>query len=131
MQNDIEYLEAFLIEEYDVHTVFGRDETTGYYEESSMIGMNTGQPIKAQLYQYLHEAGHVAINKSNNSKKKYPFKEYSEDTVGYRVDSMREEVMAWEAGLGIAEILKIDLNEADWRNYYKRHIYAYMKFLTI
>jgi len=125
---DLEFLESYLLTEYDVDVVWGRDEVDAYYYDADSIGINTSRDKELQLFCLLHEAGHVILRKQGQFDKEFPFSLQEGRTQLSRVDTVREEIRAWEEGKNLACKLGIHLNEQRWERYWRHQVYKYIKW---
>jgi len=125
---ELEYLESFLIAEYDATVVFGKDEVDAFYYDANCIGISTKHTKEIQLFCLLHEAGHLILRKRDNFKERYSDVHKTPRTQCSRVDTIREEIDAWAEGRSLAKLLGIEINEKKWNRYWKRQIYKYVKW---
>jgi hypothetical protein len=130
-QQDIDTVEIFLVEVLDVNVVFGDDEPNAYWKPNghACVSVSTKQRKRLQLYSILHEAGHALIRSGERYSTLYPYggKEKSK-TISRRVDVVREEVAAWDEGEKLAMKLGIKLDHHLWHNFYKKHLFEYIKW---
>ena len=118
----IEHLVSLLEIEYGVSVVFEPDGEDVLYHDGravqrgDFITINSRHTLRKRLFTLLHEAGHVALRTSaREHKSRFPFcKESSKKTRSYRVDTLREEVLAWEAATQLYKDLGVNIDEAAW-----------------
>ena len=128
MKEDLEFLESYLITEYDAEVVWGKDEKDAYYYDVNCIGINTTRSKEIQLFCLLHEAGHLMLRKSEDFKHEYPHVHKDGKTQLSRVDTIREEINAWEEGRELARRLSIEINDYRWSRYWKHQVYKYIRW---
>ena len=132
-QQDIDAVEIFLVEELDVNVILSDDEPNAFWQPNghACVSVNTNQRKRLQLYSILHEAGHAIIRARERYSTLYPYgrKEKSK-TISRRVDVVREEVVAWDEGEKLAMKLGIKLDHHLWHNFYKKHLFEYIKWAT-
>jgi hypothetical protein len=125
---DLEFLESYLMIEYDVDVVFGKDEVDAYYYDADCIGVNTNHDKEIQLFCLLHEAGHLIIRKRENFEQLYPHTSKKGTTQLSKIDIIREEINAWNEGRSLALMLGIKINEKRWESYWRHQVYKYVKW---
>ncbi len=125
---DLEFLESYLITEYDVDIVWGKDEKDAYYYDVNCIGINTTREKEIQLFCLLHEAGHLILRKGESFKDNYPDVGKDGRTQASRVDTIKEEIDAWTIGRDLARRLSIEIDEHRWNRYWKRQVYKYIRW---
>ena len=129
---DIEHLEAYLADKYDVFVTFAPGEINACSEIDKIITINSRQHPKNRLYSLLHEAGHIILHEDYEYSKMFPkivyqpFKRRVSQLSA--VDVIRNEVLAWEVGHELADHLGIDINENKWNNIRKKCLYEYCKW---
>ena len=128
MHEDIQYLESYLITEYDTTVIFGKDERDAFYYDANCIGICTKHSEEIQLFCLLHEAGHLIIRTRENFDECYPDVHKSPLTQRSRVDTIKEEMDAWSEGRNLAKVLGIEIDDNRWNNYWKRQVYKYIKW---
>ena len=130
-QQDIDAVEIFLVEELDINVILGDDEPNAYWKPNghACVSVSTNQRKRLQLYSILHEAGHAIIRAKERYNTLYPYgrKEKSK-TISRRVDVLREEVAAWDEGEKLAMKLGVKLDHRLWHNFYKKHLFEYVKW---
>ena len=125
---ELEYLEAYLITEYDTTVIFGKDERDAYYYDANCIGINTSRTKEIQLFCLLHEAGHLTLRSKGDFSERYSDVHKAARTQCSRVDVIREEIDAWAEGKKPADFLGISLDEKKWNRYWKQQVYKYVKW---
>ena len=124
-------LEDWLEMEQDVMVTFGGKGGSYYYYEDEAIVISNKQEVWSQLFCLLHEAGHHMVRKESPNKWTHAIS--SKNTVrnkSYRVDVVREEVVAWERGEQIAKELGFwdALDGEEWNKYLRIQLYDYIKW---
>ena len=108
----IETITSFLEIEYELQVLFERDGETALFHErrgivpGDFIVVNNRVTRQRQLYLLLHEAGHVLLRECEREhKRRYPAAVINgkRPTRAHKIDTLREEVMAWEKGREIAQ----------------------------
>ena len=125
---DLESLECYLITEYDVNVVFGKDERDAFYYDVDCIGINTNHSKEIQLFCLLHEAGHLILRRKEDFNDDYPYVHKGGRTQLSRIDVIREEIDAWTEGRDLARTLGIRINDRKWNRYWKHQVYKYVKW---
>ena len=132
IQDDIDAIESFLISDLDVHVIFGSEEPNAYWEDVSgiCISVNTNQSKKLQLYSILHEAGHAIVRRRDRYDVLYPYGRAPKKNIciSKRVDTLREEIAAWEEGEILANKFGMELNMSQWHKFMKKNIFEYIKW---
>tara|TARA_A100001515_G_scaffold139184_2_gene133570 strand:+ start:93 stop:497 length:405 start_codon:yes stop_codon:yes gene_type:complete len=128
MLDDLEFLESYLITEYDAEVVWGKDEADAYYYDVNCIGIRTTRRKEIQLFCLLHEAGHLILRKDENFKSNYPDVHKDGRTQLSRVDTIKEEIDAWSEGRKLAKKLGIEIDDRRWNRYWKHQVYKYVKW---
>ena len=101
------------------------------------ITINGRQGLEKQLYSFLHECGHLLIQKNWDSyTKAYPAsaKMYNYATTHkqlershkYKVDCISEEIEAWRRGKNLADRLGIYINEEKYNALTSECVYSYI-----
>jgi len=131
---DLNHLEAHLIDKYDIYVSFHYNEPSGCCEEESVITINSRQTIENQLYTLLHEAGHYVLYQEFPYEAMFPSiirqpfkKRFSKANA---VSVMSNEVMAWEIGRQLANMLGITVDPVKWNKMKNKSLYDYMRWGT-
>lgn len=131
---DIEHLEAYLTDKYDVFVTFAAGEINACSEIDKIITINSRQHPENRLYSLLHEAGHIILFEDYEYSKLFPkivyqpFKKRVSQLSA--VDVVRNEVLAWEVGHELASHLGIGIDETKWNNMRKKCLYEYCKWAS-
>jgi Zn-dependent peptidase ImmA (M78 family) len=118
IEQDLSCVEAYLLDYHSVvvdFDILGLDE---YWVEDKTVTINSSQDKKHQLFVLLHETGHVILRDRENFNEAFPDVEYE------RIETLKEEVMAWEEARKLAKKLNIEL-DADWILNYRNSLKRY------
>ena len=120
----INRVEWYLMDEYDVYVSFDADGADEYWfdpdtddDDPGVISINNTKTPAQQLHTLLHESGHVSLRvapKSFRSVLPSP----DRDTIGGRLEILREEVLAWDRAEWVAKQLHIPLDRDRWKESY-------------
>ncbi len=133
----LEMVTSFLEIEYGLQVVFERDGETALFHErrgiipGDFIIVNNRVTRQRQLYLLLHEAGHVLLRESEKEhKRRYPAAVVhgSRPTRAHKIDTLREEVMAWEKGREIAADFQIPIDDSVWHSMVTSALYKYLEW---
>jgi len=134
---EINRLEYYIRLRFQIQIVFEDSSETGLYTEgrkvskSDFIIIDSKKPKEWQLYALLHEAGHVLLRESEEGHRaRFPLVEHKRNTIGKRVDVLREETMAWERGELLALELKIDIHREKWQKQRTKALMEYIKWAS-
>ena len=106
--------------QHDIDVVFGDDEIGAYYHDSGIIGINNTESVDRQLFILLHEAGHVSLRRDQKR-----FLNIDEATSEGKRLRLLEEREAWREGRILANYMKININDKEWKNFSKKNIAEY------
>ena len=123
IEEAIDNVVAHLKIEHDIDVVFEDEELGAYYHDAKIIGINTGEPLREQLYILLHEAGHAVLKIEH---KKYL--ETCDQTLQSKLSLLREEMEAWKEGRSLAERMGIGINEGTWAMFCKQNLEHYIEW---
>jgi hypothetical protein len=131
---DIEHLVCWLEEKRNIDVCFARDNPNEYWYEEKIICVNTRQNYRSQLHTLLHEAGHANLmyNKKRYSEKFPMFstvKGRSGKSKAHLIETLREEVEAWNEGLRIASRIGIDVDKKWYFHHQSEALYTYVKWI--
>ena len=131
-QRDIDHLEAYLVDKYDIYVAFGYNDPNSCSELDKVITINSRQSPRTRLYTLLHEAGHFVLFEEHDAQKLFPDIIYQpfgkRFTKANAIDVVRNEVMAWEEGRNLAFKLGIEIDDKRWNNMRKKCLYDYCKW---
>ncbi len=131
IQEQINYVEAFLIDEYDVYVDFDTDGMDEYWfdpdnpDDTGVVSINSTHSPLTQLVVLLHEAGHIIFREKNN---KIP-KHIDRETIEGRMEVMYEEIMAWYEGRHLSKQLGIEIEKGLWQENYCDSLLKYIKWV--
>jgi len=131
IQEQISYVEAFLIDEYDVYVDFDGDGMDEFWfdpenpDDAGVVSINSSHPPLTQLIILLHEAGHIIFRSKNNKIPEY----VDAQTIDGRMEVMREEIMAWYEGRNLSEKLGIEIKKNMWEENYCDSLLKYIKWV--
>ena len=120
----IDSVEVFLSEIYDVAVDFdplGMDE---YWIDDKLITINDMKTVQHQLFVLLHEAGHVILRSNPEFDKMFP------GSCTSKIETLKEEVMAWEEARKLASRLNIPLDK-DWDVHVRQAIMKYVHWVKL
>ena len=135
VRKQINIVESFLYNEYGVQVDYDRDYKDVYFHDASIVEINTRQNLKSRLSSLLHEAGHVIIrNKDNFWPERFPDmlvdKYHLRRNINHRIDILREEVLAWDEGENLIEMLSLDVDRKAWKRHRANAIKSYIKWVV-
>ena len=116
-------LEAYLLEIHDVVVDYDDTGFDEYWSEDRTITINSTSSLEHQLYVLLHEAGHVLL------RDKEDFKLMCPDVATNRIETLKEEVLAWEEARKLAQTLGIPLGDP-WITNYRNALWRYTQWVV-
>jgi Zn-dependent peptidase ImmA (M78 family) len=133
-REDLEHLEWYLMEEYDVHVSFEEDGMDEYWfdpdnfeDDKGLISIDSSQDLEHQLFVLLHEAGHVILRFDKESfERRFPNSD--RNNFEGRIEILKEEVMAWDEAIKVAETLGININMDNWKRNYRSALEKYINW---
>lgn len=131
IQEQIDYVEAFLIDEYDVYVDFDTDGMDEFWfdpdnpDDAGVVSINSTHPPFTQLVILLHEAGHIIFREKNRKAPKH----IDRGTIEGRMEVMHEEIMAWYEGRLLSEQLGIKIEKDLWQENYSSSLLKYIKWV--
>jgi len=133
-KEDLEHLEWYLMEEYDVHVSFEEDGMDEYWfdpdnfeDDKGLISIDSSRDLEHQLFVLLHEAGHVILRFDKESfERRFP--DSDRDNLEGRIEILKEEVMAWDEAIKVAETLGININMDNWKRNYRSALERYINW---
>lgn len=124
----------YLDMKYDIPVVFERDAETALYHtgrklvDGDFIIVNNRVKLEKQLYMLLHEAGHVLLREDMDEHiKRFPAADAKRGKA-FRVDTLREEVLAWETGRSMANNFDIPIDNKLWNSMVTSALHKYIKW---
>ena len=113
----ISRVENYLLWRMKIHVYYDKGEQTALYSEGHSISeddfiiIDSNKKKEWQLYALLHEAGHAILRKNKEAHEAtFPWSEHKRNTIGKRIDVLREEVMAWERAKRLSLERQIDVH---------------------
>jgi Zn-dependent peptidase ImmA (M78 family) len=122
------------MEEYDVHVSFEEDGMDEYWfdpdnfeDDKGLISIDSSQDLEHQLFVLLHEAGHVILRFDKESfERRFPNSD--RNNFEGRIEILKEEVMAWDEAIKVAETLGININMDNWKRNYRSALEKYINW---
>jgi hypothetical protein len=101
-------------------------------EKILKIFVSLNQNLLFQLHTLLHEVGHYFLRKDEElHKKNFPNLYFcNEKNKNYKVDMLREEVLAWEKGYEFAKSIGIQINDDWWNRHTNTSIESYAYWIA-
>jgi len=133
----IERIRAFLEIEYGMSVVFERDGETALFHDrrgivpGDFIIINNRVKLQKQLYLLLHEVGHVMLRESEaQHERRFPSAVLNgrRPSRAHKIDTLREEVLAWEKGLEVASDFQIPVDDKVWHSMVTCALYKYLEW---
>ena len=131
IEREINYVEAFLMDEYDVYVDFAEDGLDEYWfdpsnpDDTGVISINTRSSSQTQLVVLLHEAGHIIFRHKNDKHAS----EIDRKTLSGRLEVVHEEIMAWYEGRNLSKRLGIEIDKKIWQQNYCSSLIKYIKWV--
>lgn len=133
----IDTLLNFLELEYGVHVSFERNADTALFHEKrgivpgDFIVVNNRVTKQKQLYLLLHEIGHVLLRECEREhQRRFPAAtlkgKYA--TRAHKIDTLREEVLAWEKAREVAADFQIPIDDSMWHSMVTSALYKYLEW---
>ena len=118
IQTVVDYLE----DECNIAVEFGGKINAFYYDDE-LITISNKQSLVSKLFTLLHEAGHYLLREECD---RFPVRSGKRETKDYRIMVLREEFLAWDRGLELADSLNIEVDPVAWRKIAHKHLYDYI-----
>ena len=131
IQEQIDYVEAYLIDECDIFVDFDPSGMDEYWfnpddpEDSGVVSIDNTQPPIMQLIILLHEAGHIVFRKKENKSPEH----IDRETISGRMSVMHEEIMAWYEARNLSKQLGIKIEKETWEESYCDSLLKYIKWV--
>ena len=128
----LELIQSYLYTFYGIEVYFDRSYEDAYYHdgpeihEDDYITINKRRPKEWQVHALLHEAGHIILREETE---KY-IARFPTLTIARRIDTLREEVLAWERGRMLADELQIEINAATFHRQRTNALMKYSKWVV-
>ena len=131
LTSTLDNLEIFL-DKFDVCTDFDPNGEDEYWFASDgsqeVITINSSHSLEEQVNILAHEAGHVLLRADENYSFMFPDQEASTQTG--RLETLREEVMAWERGRELLIKLNLYYDVDSWTQSYRKALINYAKWVS-
>jgi hypothetical protein len=133
----IERIRAFIEIEYDMSVIFERNGETALFHDrrgivpGDFIVINNRVKLQKQLYMLLHEVGHVMLRESEaQHARRFPSAVLNgrRPSRAHKIDTLREEVLAWEKGLELATDFQIPVDDKVWHSMVTCALYKYLEW---
>ena len=133
----IDRVVVFLELEYKIPVVFERDGETALFHDKreltdgDFIIVNNRVSLEKQLYMLLHEAGHVLLREDvHHHTEHFPASVSKTKRLSraHKIDILREEVLAWEAGKDIARDFGIPIDNKLWHSMTCSALFKYVNW---
>lgn len=120
------------LEEQNVIVVFSLLVSDEFRTDCNTICINSRQNLRSQLHALLHEAGHYEVRKNTKLfKERFPnLPRYRSVCRDYKLERLREEIMAWDAGLELSKKFGFDINLHWWFKHVNKSILTYTRWIN-
>jgi len=127
-----DFLMSHMICEEEIHVEMSPDVRNEYWIGENLITINSKQSPKKKFFCLVHEVGHYILRQKREFKMRFP-KDYVKEekqkkTKQLVVDTLREEVLAWEQGLDYVEGLGIDIDMESYNRQRTSALYKYIEW---
>lgn len=133
----LETIQSYLYAIYKIEVYFDRSHDDAYYhegyeiQEDDFITINKRRPKEWQVYALLHEAGHVLLrDETDKYISRFPKINHPTLTIAKRIDTLREEVLAWERAKMLAEELSIEIDPVSFGRQRTNALMKYSKWVV-
>ena len=117
----------WLLRNYKITVEFACNAEDEYDSEKKIILINSKTNLKSQLNTLLHEAGHAILRADiRKYKKQFPSYNCVRASKDSKMDILREEFLAWEEGLKLAQKLKIKLDLEKYNGHMRKALWGYV-----
>lgn len=105
------------------------------YFEDKLVNINFNKNQTHIIYSILHECGHLIVFNRDSYDREFSNLIVSEDkrsvlrTNRYKYELLKDEMLAWEAGLSLAKRLKIKIDYDDYSSYSSKCFMTYVKWI--
>lgn len=106
------------------------------YDEK-LIKISNFLSKEEQRFTILHECGHLLLGQNKETyQKMFPIQnrmDSSSETskkkkLQYRIEVLKEEILAWDRGRELAKRLKIKINQKNWEKYKSSCLFTYIEW---
>ena len=111
-----------------VHLIEGAYDA--WYPLLKIIRINSNLKWRERFFTLLHEAGHALLDTDTEIQKKICFSKHNPQRINSKVDfihTINNEVMAWNKGQEIAELMNFELNKEQYEKYMTRCMMSHVK----
>jgi hypothetical protein len=130
----MDFLVAHLGYEEEIHVEISPDVSNEYWIGEGLITINSKQTAKKKFFCLIHEIGHFVLRKRVEFGMRFPKDYIKEDRIKQKktkqfvVDTLREEVLAWESGLDYVESLGIEVDRESYSRQRTTALYKYIEW---
>lgn len=130
----MDFLVVHLGYEEGVYVEISADVNNEYWIGENLITINSKQTPKKKFFCLVHEVGHFVLRRKRQFKTRFPEdyvkedKEKQKKTRQFVVDTLREEVLAWESGLDYVESLGIEVDRESYNRQRTSALYKYIEW---
>lgn len=107
-----------------------REYTFNYIEKNINVWWKASD--KSFLFLLLHETGHMlqSHTKIDDIKFHYSANDKKRNSNIYKVQTIHQEIDAWERGKKLAKKLELNINEKDYDNFAAKYVMSYIHFFA-
>ena len=131
----MDFLMSHLMCEEEIHVEISPDVNNELWIGEMLITINSKQTHKKRFFCLVHEIGHYTLRRKREFKMRFPEdyvkEEKQKKTKQFVVDTLREEVLAWEEGLNYAEGLGIDIDMDSYNRQRTAALYKYIEWAVL
>ena len=128
----MDFLVSHLVCEKGIHVEIAPDVSNELWIGEKLITINSKQTHKKKFFCLVHETGHYVLRRKREFKMRFPEdyvkEEKQKKTKQFVVDTLREEVLAWEEGLSYAEGLGINIDVESYNRQRTAALYKYIEW---
>ena len=115
---------------HGVTVSFGFSEVNQFDPDSKTISICTRSNLRDRLNTLLHECGHLVLRSDKKAfLKRFPDIRDGRTGKEFRLDILREEVLAWEKGLEVAKELRIKIDTFWYRRHLQVPLWSYIEWV--
>lgn len=130
LRHQIEVVKLWL-ESEGISVISSRARENEYLPKEKSIIINLRQNVRSRLHALLHEAGHFILRKDEERhNNRFPNLLKPSTNRDSRIDSLREEVLAWERGLDLANQLDIEISMFWWSRHIQQSLLTYINWVV-
>lgn len=105
--------------------------------DKKIIMITTRQKKEYQLYDLLHEVGHIRLDTAKDfdiiekrTKHSYVFHSFSKPSLTYKIQVLQEEIDAWNLGEKLAMTLNIQIDPRKFAQHKSKRIGSYVQWIN-